>query len=78
MEINLNEIRNEILELNELSDEELLLKLIPQEERHSPNANLERAKTFSTNAYQERRQTLSRLTANTNIRSTSVLISHCI
>lgn len=46
MEINLNEIRNEILALNELSDEELLLKLIPQEERHSPNANLERAKNI--------------------------------
>lgn len=44
MEYNQAELRSELLILSELSDEELLERLIPEEERHSPHANLERAK----------------------------------
>ncbi len=44
MRYNQNELRNELLSLSSLSEEELLERLIPEEERHSPNANKERAK----------------------------------
>ena len=46
MEYNQNELRNELLILNGLADEDLLEKLIPEEERHSPYANMERAKNI--------------------------------
>lgn len=46
MDYNQSALRNELLRINELSDEELLEKLIPEEERHSPYANIERAKNI--------------------------------
>ena len=46
MEYNQNELRNELLILNGLADEDLLEKLIPEEERHSPYANIERARNI--------------------------------
>lgn len=39
-----NELRKELLALNELPEYELLAMLIPEEERHSPYANSKRAK----------------------------------
>lgn len=42
----MEEFRNELLVLNKLSDEELIERLIPEEERHSPHANSERAKNI--------------------------------
>lgn len=39
-----NKLRKELLTLNELSEYELLVRLIPEEERHSPYANSKRAK----------------------------------
>ena len=43
MEYNQGGYRSELLILSGLSDDELLERLIPEEERHSPHANMERA-----------------------------------
>lgn len=51
MEYNQGGYRSELLILSGLSDDELLERLIPEEERHSPHANMERAKDiFYANA----------------------------
>lgn len=44
MEYNQGGYRSELLILSGLSDDELLERLIPEEERHSPHSNMERAK----------------------------------
>ena len=44
MQYNQGGYRSELLILSGLSDDELLERLIPEEERHSPHANMERAK----------------------------------
>ena len=44
MEYNQGGYRSELLILSGLSDDELLERQIPEEERHSPHANMERAK----------------------------------
>lgn len=46
MEYHQNRPRDELIALNCLSDAELLERLIPEEERHSPQANIERAKSI--------------------------------
>lgn len=50
MEYNQGGYRSELLILSGLSDDELLERLIPEEERHSPHANMERARIFYANA----------------------------
>lgn len=44
MEYDITKLRGELLKLDCLSDENLYELLIPEEERHSPYANLDRAK----------------------------------
>ena len=79
MEYNQGGYRSELLILSGLSDDELLERLIPEEERHSPHANMERAKDILCQCMSRVKENLKEVySKHKHVAKISALILHCI